>query len=146
MSGLTWAVLGLVMGLAVPLALFFLRARREAAPAAPWVTAAPARPATPRPPSFRAVSVTPGLDACAAVRDVAGQRLLGREAPSLPLENCDRAAHCQCRYTHFPDRRAGGDRRVPFGNYGGYGRNVGMTRESNRRDLLRERRKPKTPR
>jgi hypothetical protein len=32
---------------------------------------------------------------------------LSNEAPTLPLERCDRTARCECHYRHFDDRRRG---------------------------------------
>lgn len=62
---------------------------------------------------YHAVSVKPGAYACAAANEVAGQRFLATEAPSLPLPDCD-AAECDCHFIHHNDRRAGKDRRSPF--------------------------------
>ncbi len=31
--------------------------------------------------------------------------MLANDAPILPLEGCDRPAHCGCHYQHFDDRR-----------------------------------------
>ncbi len=62
---------------------------------------------------YHAVSVKPGAYACSAANDIAGQRFLASEAPSLPLPDCD-AAECECHFTHHNDRRSGKDRRSPF--------------------------------
>jgi hypothetical protein len=62
---------------------------------------------------YHAVSVKPGAYACSAANDIAGQRFLATEAPSLPLPGCD-AAECECHFTHHSDRRSGKDRRSPF--------------------------------
>ena len=62
---------------------------------------------------YHAVSIKPGAYACSAANDLAGQRFLASEAPSLPLPGCD-AAKCDCHFTHHSDRRAGKDRRSPF--------------------------------
>jgi hypothetical protein len=40
------------------------------------------------------------------VRKLVGQRFLSREAPRLPLRDCDRP-DCSCRYEHHEDRRRG---------------------------------------
>jgi len=61
-----------------------------------------------------AVSIVPGPRACAAARDLAQRRLLSREAPPLPLKDCDRTA-CQCRYEHHEDRRKGPRRASDIG-------------------------------
>lgn len=50
--------------------------------------------------------------ACIAVQRLSGQRFLSKEAPPIPLPECD-AANCRCRYVHFEDRRQNDDRRNP---------------------------------
>jgi hypothetical protein len=55
---------------------------------------------------FHAVSVQPASRCCEQARSCAGKRFLSAEAPQLPLPNCD-AVHCNCRYQHHEDRRAG---------------------------------------
>ena len=62
---------------------------------------------------YHAVSIKPGAYACSAANDLAGNRFLASEAPSLPLPGCD-AADCDCHFTHHKDRRTGKDRRSPF--------------------------------
>lgn len=62
---------------------------------------------------YHAVSVNPGAYACSAANNIAGQRFLATEAPSLPLPDCD-AAECDCHFVHHNDRRTGRDRRNPF--------------------------------
>ena len=62
---------------------------------------------------YHAVSIKPGAYACSAANDLAGDRFLASEAPSLPLPGCD-AADCDCHFTHHKDRRTGKDRRSPF--------------------------------
>jgi hypothetical protein len=59
---------------------------------------------------FHAVSIEPCSHACSAARALRGKRFLAREAVSLPVESCD-AAHCQCTYKHYADRRKGEERR-----------------------------------
>jgi hypothetical protein len=44
--------------------------------------------------------------ACAAARKLEDQRFLSREAPRLPLRNCD-YPNCECHYVHHADRRSG---------------------------------------
>jgi len=61
---------------------------------------------------FHAVTVMPGADACPQARSLLGVRVLSAEAPRLPLAGCDRADHCDCRFKHHDDRRAGQRRRV----------------------------------
>jgi len=55
---------------------------------------------------WHAVSIAPGQRACAAARRLSGQSFLSREAPALPLQDCDKA-ECTCRYEHHDDRRTG---------------------------------------
>lgn len=59
---------------------------------------------------FHAVSVCMDPSPCHAVREIADQRLLSREAPALPLPDCDQP-DCSCRFEHYSDRRAQQNRR-----------------------------------
>ncbi len=77
---------------------------------APTSARASARPTV----SYHAVSIQPGPAPCSTARSYAGQRLLSRNAPRLPLPTCD-AAHCECRFRHHADRRAGPRRRIESG-------------------------------
>jgi hypothetical protein len=62
---------------------------------------------------FRGIAVLPGQPCCGAAQALGGKRLLMSKAPRLPLDECDRAGTCRCRYRKFPDRRDdSGDRRV----------------------------------
>lgn len=63
---------------------------------------------------YAAVKVKSGLDACKAAIDLRDQVMLAKDAPSLPMPECD-AQQCDCRYVHFDDRRTG-DRRSPLLN------------------------------
>jgi len=55
--------------------------------------------------SGRGVEFLPGPEpVCAAIRALAGKRLLYTDAPLLPLPGCDQPA-CQCRYKLLADRR-----------------------------------------
>jgi hypothetical protein len=53
---------------------------------------------------YRGVAIKPGKNGCASARTLEERRFLALEAPRLPLPNCD-ATVCQCRYSHFEDRR-----------------------------------------
>jgi hypothetical protein len=64
---------------------------------------------------YHAVSIEAGPQACAAARNLKGERILSVSAPMLPLPGCD-STICKCRYSHFNDRRAGEDRRSQFPN------------------------------
>ena len=76
-------------------------------PAADEKPGTPAGAAAKRPPSaHHAVSIVPGSRCCAAVQALEGRRFLSRDAPVLPLRQCDRP-ECTCRYQHHEDRRVG---------------------------------------
>jgi hypothetical protein len=53
---------------------------------------------------YKAVSIQFKECACAAVKDLAGQRFLTSAAPSIPLPACDKT-RCQCSYAHHNDQR-----------------------------------------
>jgi hypothetical protein len=76
-------------------------------------TATPAQ-STPAPSPYHAVSILPGEHACGAAYRFTGHRFLSRQAPKLPLPTCD-AFHCECRFKHHKDRRAGPRRRNDIG-------------------------------
>lgn len=78
--------------------------------------------AAPKDTTYHAVSIKYAEGACAAAQEMSGRRFLATAAPRLPLPECD-AATCECRFTHFKDRRSGKDRRSPFGS----GRRTGTT-------------------
>jgi hypothetical protein len=64
---------------------------------------------------FRAVSLAPSLDCCAATKDMKSRRHLWREAPRLPLPGCAMRSNCSCKFIKHTDRRDG-DRRLFGGN------------------------------
>jgi hypothetical protein len=72
------------------------------------------RPERRRESPYHAVSVTAGHPSCEAAKQLGTLRFLTRQAPSLPLTGCD-VRPCECRYSHFSDRRTGLDRRVEIG-------------------------------
>ena len=60
---------------------------------------------------YAAVSIHTARNGCPAAERVRGNRFLVREAPRLPLAECN-WSKCQCTYAHHYDRRTGnGDRR-----------------------------------
>ena len=63
---------------------------------------------------YHAVTIATGPRACAAARALRDQRFLSREAPPLPLKNCD-SGECTCRYEHYDDRRKTGRRARDLG-------------------------------
>lgn len=64
---------------------------------------------------YHAVSIEPGVRACAEARSRDGKRYLSATAPMLPLRGCTQPT-CQCHYVHYKDRRSQQDRRVNFVN------------------------------
>ena len=60
---------------------------------------------------YAAVSIHTARNGCPAAERIRGNRFLVREAPRLPLAQCN-WSKCQCTYAHHYDRRTGnGDRR-----------------------------------
>jgi hypothetical protein len=57
--------------------------------------------------AFHAVEIRCSADSCPAAHEQRGKRFLANEAPTLPLERCDRRSRCECHYRHFDDRRRG---------------------------------------
>jgi hypothetical protein len=53
---------------------------------------------------WHAITIVGPTNACAAAEACRGKRFLSREAPRLPLAECD-AKRCDCRYRHYTDRR-----------------------------------------
>lgn len=53
---------------------------------------------------YHCVAIESPATACAAARQLKGQRFLASEAPSLPLSGCS-SLNCTCVYAHFDDRR-----------------------------------------
>lgn len=89
----------------------FKRAKALFGNSEPEAKPAPAKkPANP----WHAVSIAPGARACDAARRLSGHSFLSREAPALPLKDCDRP-ECTCRYKHFDDRRDGARRASEIG-------------------------------
>jgi hypothetical protein len=89
------------------------------------------------PHTYHCVTIETGAQCCKAVEKLAKKRFLSVDAPLFPLENCQ-AQDCQCRYTHYEDRRdEHGSRRSDFGLshelFGGDG-------QSNRREPKKVRR------
>jgi hypothetical protein len=53
---------------------------------------------------YHAVSIKAGPRCCQAARSLSGARFLSKEAPRIPLPQCELA--CECRYVHHDDRRS----------------------------------------
>jgi len=64
---------------------------------------------------YHAVAICCGKTPCQTAQDNQSERYLSAEAPLLPLEQCDRPDHCDCRYQHYEDRRRGPRRRSEHG-------------------------------
>jgi hypothetical protein len=64
--------------------------------------------------AFHAVSIKLGPNACGPAQEMTGKRFLSGAAPRIPLPDCN-VLECKCRFVHHNDRRAGDDRRSPFG-------------------------------
>lgn len=60
---------------------------------------------------YAAVKIDPCESPCSAAFDTAARIFLSREAPKLPLQNCDRTSQCHCKYIHYDDRRQNHDDR-----------------------------------
>jgi len=58
-----------------------------------------------RPNRYQAVTIVCAGKCCAAVKSLAGQRLLAGSAPSLPLPACSLANQCKCSFRKYDDRR-----------------------------------------
>ena len=67
--------------------------------------------------AYHAVSIKFSSSACNAAKEMEGRRFLSTAAPKLPLAGCPNL-DCSCRFVHHKDRRAGKDRRSPFGPAG----------------------------
>ncbi|MGH8254248.1 MAG: hypothetical protein ACRES2_09405 [Steroidobacteraceae bacterium] len=60
---------------------------------------------TPPKKTWLAVRVVAGPGACEAVKRATAKRFLTKDAPRLPLGDCDHQDKCQCKYQHLSDRR-----------------------------------------
>ena len=79
-------------------------------PAPKPLAATPSKPIM----SYHAVTIAVGRRCCASAEGLQDKRFLSREAPKLPLANCDRVT-CECRYVHHDDRRRGPRRASEMG-------------------------------
>lgn len=70
-----------------------------------------ARSAQARSARWHGVAISPSCNACDSARRLWNVRYLSKEAPRLPLADCNRRP-CRCRYIHYGDRRTE-DRRSP---------------------------------
>src|SRR5262245_26988090 len=58
---------------------------------------------------FSAVQIRPRSGACRAAQLLQGHPFLAKNAPALPLRECN-AEHCACTFSKLPDRRSDGRR------------------------------------
>jgi len=115
---MNWPLMGLLLVLLLAIWLY-IRSRQltksdEESPTTPMSQANTA---------YHAVSIKFPSNACNAAREMAGRRFLSTAAPKLPLAGCE-VLDCSCRFVHHKDRRAGKDRRSPFGP-SGFGSSTG---------------------
>ncbi len=61
---------------------------------------------------YHAVQIKSSLSACQAAQALQGKPFLCRQAPAIPLPECDHSS-CKCHYSHHQDRRID-DRRGPY--------------------------------
>ena len=86
-------------------------------------------------PPFRCVSIEARAGSCAAVRKLKGRRFLTRQAPLLPLSDCDRY-DCHCYYRHFHDRRRD-ERRTDYPRFShSYNGSDRRNRKGDRRQIV----------
>lgn len=111
-----------------------------------------AKPVTLQEKQYHCVSIVLAPNACQAIRALEGKRFLSREAPRLPLPECD-CSQCACKYHHHEDRRVPfSDRRLDYGMsrdlYGIFGETNRRTHPKGRRysDLAKPQIAEKSPR
>ena len=102
------------LAIAAVVAAIWFRFRRGVKPAAPPAKPAPKIGWDPEP-SYSAVSIKLGPDACSAARTIAGEHFSPQDAPKLPLEDCDQTRRCACGYNRETERREAGRRRTDDG-------------------------------
>jgi hypothetical protein len=101
-------------------AAYWLASRRRAPRSDPQPTPRLGAPVTQRssaPPApraklggrFSAVQIRPRSGACRAAQLLQGHPFLAKDAPALPLPECN-AARCSCTFSKLPDRRSDGRR------------------------------------
>ncbi len=112
---MVWTTLGII-GIALLAVLLSRRKKPQKAassrPRAQRAKVVPHRRGGP----YAAVSIKPGKNACARVRERGNVRYLESAAPTIPVLGCD-SANCQCALMHHSDRRADmdHDRRMGIG-------------------------------
>jgi hypothetical protein len=77
---------------------------------------------TRKPPAkWHAVAVVLQTTSCAAAAMCRNTRFLSKDAPRLPLANCEHPDQCRCKFKHYEDRRGGGVRRATDAGVGSGG-------------------------
>ena len=102
------------LAIATVVAAIWFRFRRNVRPAADTKARSADKVQWDPEPSYSAVSIKPGRDACDAARALSERHFSPQEAPRLPLEGCDRR-HCDCTYDRDSERREAGRRRADDG-------------------------------
>jgi hypothetical protein len=114
--------------LAFTVAWFIFRARKNKA-----ATEAGASPESKTEGEFHAVAMQYSENSCNAAKAMTGRRFLAKDAPELPLKECD-FDDCRCTFDHFSDRRSKSDRRAPFAHRGLTERTGTFEREKRKTD------------
>src|SRR5262245_25048804 len=70
---------------------------------------------------WHGVTIVLQTSSCAAAALCRNTRFLSKEAPRLPLKECDHPDSCKCTYRHFEDRRTGPRRGAELGVSGSAG-------------------------
>ena len=63
---------------------------------------------------YPAVALVASRGCCAAVKGLAGSKILAAAAPNLPLPDCSMPAQCRCKFQKYSDRRDEDNRRFQF--------------------------------
>ena len=66
------------------------------------------------PAKYPAVSLLTSRSCCAAVKALAGSKILATAAPNLPLPDCSMPGQCRCKFQKYSDRRDEDNRRFQF--------------------------------
>jgi len=102
-------------------------------PVKPVSSVRPARQAATPLNVYHAVSIKSGPRCCQTAKSMSGVRFLSKQAPRLPLPQCD-AASCECKYLHHEDRRSYERRAADGGEIKPGAPFAGADRRRNKRD------------
>jgi hypothetical protein len=103
---MTEYLLGVLLVLTI--AWLFVRVRQNNTAAK-----ADSRPKPKKQNKYQAVAIQNSENSCDAAKAMTGRRFLVREAPRLPLDDCD-FGDCRCKYANYDDLRSNSERRNPF--------------------------------